>query len=186
MSSSAVVNSTPLSRQALVQAATRSSSRPRAASSTKRTRRPRRRKPWMAASSQTSVATPKTTISSGSSAARSASVFGFVKTSKFFFRSRSSRLPPISSATRPGGNGTSENGNGSDCFVSGTFSAPGVPRRQCGGNVLRKSGSRGRSARGRQPRRRARRPPRVPPQRAVPSPVQPLRLPARRASRPGA
>ena len=55
------------------------------------TRRPRWRKPRMAASSQTSVATPKTTISSGSSASSSGSVFGFVKTSKLFFRSRISR-----------------------------------------------------------------------------------------------
>ena len=47
----------------------------------------------MAASLQTSVATPKTTISSGSSAASSGSVFGFVKTSKVFFSSRISRRP---------------------------------------------------------------------------------------------
>src|SRR5581483_9494999 len=121
--------------------AVRASSRPREASSTKTTRRPRRRKPRIAASSQTSVATPKTTISSGSSASRRGSAFGFVNTSKLFFRRISSRRLPTSFPSRPGGNGVSESGNGSRCFVSSTFSAPRVPRRQCGGYVLRKSGS---------------------------------------------
>jgi hypothetical protein len=87
----------------------------------------------MAASSQTSVATPNTTSSSGSSASSSASAFGLVKTSKFFFSSSSSRRPSIRPGINPGGKGTSERGSGSDCFVSGTFSAPGVPRRQWGG-----------------------------------------------------
>ena len=77
----------------VVTASTRSSSSPRAASSTKTTRRPRRRNPRIAASSQTSVATPKTTISSGSSTSSSGSVFGFVNTLKFFFRSRISLRP---------------------------------------------------------------------------------------------
>src|SRR5262249_32011844 len=80
--SAAVANSTPRSRQTAVQAATRDSSRPRAASSTKRTRRPRSSSPRIAASSQTSVATPKTITSSGSSRRSRTSAFGFVKTSK--------------------------------------------------------------------------------------------------------
>ena len=64
----------------------------------------------MAASSQTSVATPKTTISSGSSASSSASVFGFVNTSKFFFSRRISRPPAMSPGTSPGGNGSEREG----------------------------------------------------------------------------
>ena len=57
--------------------------------------------------------------------------------------------------------------------VSAIFSAPRVPRRQCGGYVSRSRASprsRRRSARGRPPRRRAGCRPRAPPRRAVPSP----------------
>ena len=75
------------SRQATTHAVVRASSSPFAVSSTKTTLRPRAKNPRIAASSQTSVATPKTTIASGSSASSSGSVFGFVKTLKFFFSS---------------------------------------------------------------------------------------------------
>ena len=102
------------------------------------TRRPRARKPRIAASSQTSVATPKTTISSGSSASSSGSVFGFVKTSKFFFSSRNSR-PRDSHGIRPGG--TDERAAPGRPAASRRSS----PRRACRGGsaadtCLRKSG----------------------------------------------
>ena len=60
------------------------------ASSTKVTRRPRASRPRIAASLQTSVATPKRTISCGSSSARRRSAFGFVKGSYAFLSSRNS------------------------------------------------------------------------------------------------
>ena len=140
--SSAVVNSTPASRQAAMQALVRSSSRPRAASSTKRTRRPRRRKPRIAASSQTSVATPKTTISAGSSASRSGLGVRIREDVEVLLQEQGSRGGPRRGRARgPAGNGRSASGNGSACSVSGILCAPRVPRRQCGGYVLRKSGS---------------------------------------------
>src|SRR5579871_115325 len=136
-STSAVVATlTPSSRQWSTQAAERAASSPREASSTKVTVRPRATSPRTAASSQTSVATPKSTISSGSSRSRSMSACGFVNTSKCFFRSRNSR-PSI----QRGSTGVSASGTGSRCIVAGTFSAPGVPRRQCGGYVRVKSGA---------------------------------------------
>ena len=84
-------------------------------------------KPRIAASSQTSVATPKTTISAGPSHSRRRSVFGFVKTSKVFFGSRNSRPARYRS-----GRGSSGIRTGSTWLVSGIFRAPFVPRRQCG------------------------------------------------------
>ena len=87
------------------------------------TRRPRSRRPRIAASLQTSVATPKSDdLVRVERIERARSAFGFVNTSKFFFRSRISRRPSISSAARPGGNGTSASGSGSSCSVSGIFS----------------------------------------------------------------
>ena len=63
-------------------------------------------------------------------------MFGFVKTSKFFFRSRNSAaLRGTARAASSSGIGT-----GSSCSVSGIFRAPRVPRRQCGGYVVAKSG----------------------------------------------
>src|SRR5579884_492912 len=127
-SSSERTNRTPPSRHAAVHEAVRASSSPREASSTNATRRPRASSPRIAASSQTSVATPKRTTSSGSSSARSRSAFGFVKTSKCFFRSRNSRPRSQRSGTF-----VSPSGTGSSCAVSSILSAPRVPRRQCGG-----------------------------------------------------
>ena len=107
----------------------------------------------------------------GSSSSSRRSAFGFVKTSKFFFSSRNSRpLQPV----RPG-TSVSASGTGSACSVSAIFSAPRVPRRQCGGYVVeivgRRRRSPGRSARGRRRRRRAGCRPPARPRRAAPSPA---------------
>jgi hypothetical protein len=71
-----------------------------------------------------SVATPKRTISSGSSAASTVSVFGFANGSYCFFGIRTSRRPSRRSRRTGAGTGTSGSGSGSSCFVSGIFSAP--------------------------------------------------------------
>ena len=89
------------------------------------TRRPRWRKPRIAASSQTSVATPKTTISSGSSASSRGSVFGFVKTLKFFFGSRISR-PAVDQAGAGSPRERGRAGAGADRAAS----SPGSSRRR--------------------------------------------------------
>ena len=134
------------------------------------TRRPRWRKPRIAASSQTSVATPKTTISSGSSAARSGSVFGFVKTSKLFFRSRISRRPSIIPGTSPGGNGSERERQRVALLrledLLGAARAAQAVRRIRVAEVGRRRRSPGRSARGRRRRRRGRAAPRGPRRRA--------------------
>ena len=88
------------------------------------------------ASSQISVATPKRRISSGSSASSIVSAFGFVNGSYCFFGIRISRRPSSRRRRIGDGTATSGRGSGSNCFVSGIFSAPRVPRRQCAGQVL--------------------------------------------------
>ena len=69
------------------------------------------------------------------------SVFGFVNGSYCFFGIRTSQPPSRRPRRIPPARGTSGSGSGSTCFVSGIFSAPRVPSRQCGGQVPSKSGS---------------------------------------------
>ena len=103
--------------------------------------RPRRRRPRIAASSQTSVATPKSD--------------DLVRVERVEQRVRvrvrehvevllqEQDLAPPVDAPRDEARRDRHlaSGSGSSCSVSGIFCAPRVPRRQCGGYVSRKSGS---------------------------------------------